>query len=125
MLFGPADSSELSLIVMPTEPSGPVLITSAGCRRTPAVAGSTSPARSIVTWPFATLIWPMSAACAAIETVLARMTHSSFGDIVAFVSAGQSAGTIVPESVRFVEGAFSPGLASRQRPTTKPGSSRR
>src|SRR5947207_7627816 len=62
MLFGPAESSELSAIVIPTEPSAPVLSTSAGSRRKPMRPASASPLRSTVTWPFATLIWPISVA---------------------------------------------------------------
>src|SRR5512141_1022675 len=68
MLFGPADRSELSLIVRPTEPSAPVFSTSPACSRAPAVAGMTWPPRSIVTAPFATLICPMSAALADAAT---------------------------------------------------------
>ena len=61
MLFGPADSSELSRIVMPTEPSAPVLITSAGLQHAADLARQRLPVRSTNTWPLATLIWPMSA----------------------------------------------------------------
>ena len=41
--MGPADSNELSRMVMPTEPSAPVLSTSAVSSRMPTRAGSVSP----------------------------------------------------------------------------------
>src|SRR5580765_5751392 len=72
MLFGPADRSELSLIVSPTEPSAPVLRMSPACNRAPAAAGTIRPPRSIDTLPFATLICPISAASAGMTNATAK-----------------------------------------------------
>src|SRR5271166_5863410 len=64
MLLGPAESRESSLMVTPTEPSGPVFKTSEVSSRTPTLPGITRPSRSIDTWPFETFIWPISPAVA-------------------------------------------------------------
>src|SRR5512143_3674064 len=72
MLFGPIESSELSFIVMPAEPSAPVLTTSAVSRRRPTVPATDWPPRSTETWPLATFICPISAAHAGAAESAAR-----------------------------------------------------
>ena len=55
-LLGPADSSESSLIVIPTDPSAPVVMTSDVCSRTPTAPGNDCAARRTVTDPLEILI---------------------------------------------------------------------
>src|SRR5450432_4497048 len=95
MLLGPAESSELSVMVTPTDPSSPVLSTSDGCRRMPTVTGKDWLSRSIVTWPLATLTCPISAAIAGAATK-AAMTHN-----ISVLRRSCEEGMSTPENVGF------------------------
>ena len=69
-LFGPADKRLASRKTMPTDPSGPVTITSACLTLAPTAAGIFCPPRSRWTAPLATLIWPTSSANAEVAEAI-------------------------------------------------------